>query len=135
MGEAVGLINTLITNQETKIKPMGKNPTRLPPKVGLCYLKCFGAMQMTMNFMTAHEQHHTQHICVWFYKHGTSRVQTRIRMQFTLFTKFFSASDDVPENKLFSVSASGAVTNLICEDQKISHVTWHAVQVGPHSVF
>ena len=33
-----------------------------------------------MEYLTRYEQLCTQHICIWFYKYGTSRVQTKISL-------------------------------------------------------
>jgi len=40
-------------------------------------------MLVTMSFLSKYEQLKTQHYCVWFYKFGTSRVQTTIRLRWT----------------------------------------------------
>ena len=71
---------------------MEKSLVIVLPELGLRVLQSFGAMMVILSFMTPQEQHHTQHICVWFYKLGTSRVQTRIRLRWQkyLFTNFLS---------------------------------------------
>jgi hypothetical protein len=53
---------------------MSDNPYRVSAVVGLRYLHSFGAMRVTMKYLTPYEQLCTQLICVWFYNYGTSRV-------------------------------------------------------------
>ena len=34
----------------------------------------YGAMRVTMSFLTKYEQLGTQQLCIWYYKFGTGRV-------------------------------------------------------------
>ena len=65
---------------------MSNNLHRIQAAIGLRYLQSFSAMRVTMGYLTPYEQHHTQHICIWFYNFGTSRVQTKINLPSFLFT-------------------------------------------------
>ena len=42
--------------------------------LGQYYLQSLGIMKVTMAYLTPLQQHHMQHLCFWFYKHGTGRV-------------------------------------------------------------
>ena len=57
--------------------------------LGQYYLQSLGIMKVTMVYLTPIQQHHLQHICFWFYKYGTGRVQRRIRLRrYNLFTSY-----------------------------------------------
>ena len=91
----------------------------VPAALGLSYLQSLCAMRVTMGFLSAQEQLRTQHICPWFYKYGTSRVQTRIRLCKILFT--------LKSHNLISVTPSGKVTMLTCNDTLPSYALWLGV--------
>ena len=59
-----------------------QNSPIVSPELGLRVLKSW-SMLITMGYLTAHEQHHTQQISVWFYNYGTSRVQTKISFRWS----------------------------------------------------
>ena len=83
-------------------------------------------MKVTMSYMTPHEQHRTQHINLWFYDHGTGRVQVRISnfARLTLFTDF---DDGVIKGNIISISVSGRISRLTCDDSSISQNDWISV--------
>ena len=58
-------------NKEIK---MADNPQLVPADLGLRLLQSFSAMKATLCYLNIQEQLQTQHICVWFYNYGTSRV-------------------------------------------------------------
>ena len=108
------------------------NPRRIPPKLGLQVLKSW-VMFVTLNYLSPYEQLRMQQINLWFYKHGSSRVQTKIiLMQRYLFTHFYA-------RKLYpyviSVTNSGVVTKLSCDDSSITQEDWFALQIKPDLVF
>ena len=90
------------------------------------------SMLVIMSYITQQEQLETQLICIWFYKYGTSRVQTRIRLGFHLFTYPYTR---VIESSIISVNYSGTVVQLTCVDDKISHMYWISVQVKHNQIF
>ena len=59
---------------------MSSTSQRIPADKGLRYLQSFAAMRVTLGYLTPYEQLVTQLICVWFYKYGTSRVQTNVKI-------------------------------------------------------
>ena len=97
--------------------------------LGLRYLQSFGAMRFTMGYMTPREQLETQQICVWFYKHGSGRVQTSIILVRGFFTYYRGG---VLDANVLSVSFSGHVRLLTCDDSDISHKDWLSVQVDQY---
>ena len=59
---------------------MSKSPRYVPRDLGIRIIKSW-SMLVTMSYMSAYEQLTTQHLCLWFYKYGTSRVQITIRLR------------------------------------------------------
>ena len=110
-----------------------KKHRRVAPEMGLRVLKSW-SMSVTMSFLSRYEQLRTQQICVWFYKFGTSRVQTIIRLRWTrqLFT--FSYGNTF-KAKIISVAASGQVIPLTTTDSRISHERWYPIKVNSFEVF
>ena len=95
---------------------MPDNPHRVSTALGLRYLQSFANMRVTLSYLTQKEQLETQHICVWFYHHGTSRVQRRIRRSQYLFTIFHESKFNA---NIILVTTSGLVRLLTCEDTSL----------------
>ena len=94
------------------------------------------SMLVVMSYLPPLEQTKTQHICVWFYNHGTSRVQTKITLRWPnhLWTFYFSSELNatiVAANSNYS----GQVTRFTTDAFNISHVEWNPVQVSKNIIF
>ena len=94
------------------------------------------SMLVVMSYLQPLEQTKTQHICVWFYNHGTSRVQTKITLRWPnhLWTFYFSSELNatiVAANSNYS----GQVTRFTTDAFNISHVEWNPVQVSKNIIF
>ena len=113
---------------------MCDNPQPVRPELGLRVLKSW-SMMVTMAYMTLQEQLQTQHICVWFYEYGTSRVQIRIPLRWQQCFFSFTHFDHNLKDTILCVTVSEKVTRLLTSDKKISHVDWLSVQVKAKEIF
>ena len=100
---------------------MSKNPHRVPVVLGLRYLQSLGCMKGTIKYLADQEQMETQYICVWFYKYGTGRFQTKINLGFRLFTYHTATHESHLQSNIIKVTFSGVVQLLTCDDSSISH--------------
>lgn len=98
-------------------------------------MKSFGAMTVAMKFLTDKEQLQTQIICVWFYNHGTGRVQTKIRLDCLLFTNY--ADDYFRSNIVKITNNSVQVVRFASNCRSIvrANNNWISVQVKPNEIF
>lgn len=70
------------------------------------FVKSYGAMTVTMQFLPPLEQLHLQGCSKWMYEHGVSRVQTRLAWPKTLYFH------DQPSGKLITYNNAGIIKEL-----------------------
>ena len=111
---------------------MYDNPRRAPPKLGPQVLKSW-VMFVILGYLSPYEQLRMQQINLWFYQHGSRRIQTKISLKLPYLFTHPKAKKLLPY--VIASTKSGVVRKLKCDDSSITQKDWLAVQIKPDIVF